>query len=232
MPPPFEHNTDFKPEPLPREDTAAGRIYTGPDGGKYPSITTVLSIVGRNEIEAWRKRIGEEKADRILFQASRRGTAVHEMAEKYINNDEGFKEGRTPDLVETFNSIRSVLDENLGTVHAVEAPLYSRHLGLAGTVDCVAEYSGQLSVIDFKTSRRRKTAPMINKYFMQESGYAVMWEERTGMPITRLVTIIAVDGSPGRPQVFIEHRDNWVNSLKYFSEKWKKEQNLSTVLYK
>ena len=124
--------------------------------------------------------------------------------------------------------MKPILDNSIGTIYSQEAPLYSNHLGLAGRVDCVAEFNGVLSIIDFKTSRKRKTPSMIKQYFMQEAGYAIMWEERTGMPITQLVTIIAVDDHP--TQIFIEHRDNWVNNLKDTIEKWKDEQSSNAVL--
>ena len=123
--------------------------------------------------------------------------------------------------------MKPILDERIGTVYAQEAPLYSDHLGLAGRVDCVAEFDGKPSIIDFKTSRKKKFPSMIKNYFMQEFGYAIMWEERTGQPITQLVTIIAVDDH--EPQVFVEHRDNWVNQLKDTKKQYD-EENSSAVL--
>ena len=99
-----------------------------------------------------------------------------------------------------------------GKVYAQEVPLYSDYLGVAGRVDCIAEFDGKLSVIDFKTSRRFKSADKINNYFQQEAFYAIAWEERTGIPITQLVTLIVVDD--GSTQVFIEHRDDWAENCK------------------
>lgn len=206
-----------------------GRKYVTPEGVNLPSITTVLSILSRAGIAAWRKRVGEEEANRISHRASSRGTKVHEIIEKYIDNDPNFKDGYTPDIIESFLVMKPTLDERIGKVYAQEAPLYSTHLGVAGRVDCVAEFDGKLSIIDFKTSRKRKTPSMIKNYFMQESGYAIMWEERTGMPITQLVTIISVDGMD-EPQIFIEHRDNWVNTLKDTIEQYNKENNTSILL--
>lgn len=191
--------------------TPTGRKYRTPDGVDLPSITTVLSILSRDSIAKWRKRVGEEEANRISYRASTRGTAVHEIIEKYIDNEENFRDGYTPDIISSFLDLKPILDSRIGKVYAQEAPLYSTHLGVAGRVDCVAEFDGKLSIIDFKTSRKPKQAKWINNYFMQESAYAIMWEERTGIPITQLVTIISVDGHA--PQVFIEHRDNWVRPL-------------------
>ena len=117
----------------------------------------------------WRKRVGEEEANRISHRASTRGTKVHEIIEKYIDNDENFRDGYTPDVLESFLIMKPILDGFIGTVYAQEAPLYSTHLGVAGRVDCVAEFDGQLSIIDFKTSRKKKKKDWINNYFMQEA---------------------------------------------------------------
>jgi len=201
--------------------TEEGRKYHTPEGIDLPSITTCLSILSRDGIAAWRKRVGEEEANRISRVASTRGTKVHEIIEKYIDNKEDYSDGYTPDIIQSLNDVRDILDNRIGTVFAQEAPLYSNHLGVAGRVDCVAEFDGALSIIDFKTSRKKKFPSMIKQYFMQESAYSIMWEERTGMPITQLVTIIAVDNH--EPQVFIEHRDNWVRPLKETIAQWNEE---------
>ena len=203
--------------------TESGRKYKTPEGIDLPSITTVLSILSRDSIAAWRKRVGEVEANKISTRASGRGTRVHEIIEKYIDNDPNFKDGYTPDIIESFNVMKPVLDGLIGKVYAQEAPLYSTHLGVAGRVDCVAEFDGQLSVIDFKTAMKKKQKSWINNYFMQEAAYAIMWEERTGQPITQLVTLISVDGMD-KPQIFVEHRDNWVNTLRNTIERYNEEQ--------
>lgn len=208
----FEHiGVDLGYDDLKSITTDKGRRYVLPDGSKFPSITTVLSILSEDGIKAWRARVGEEEANKISYRASQRGTAVHELIEKYINNDPDYQSGYTPNIVSDFLGVKSILDERIGRVYAQEVPLYSTHLGVAGRVDCVAEFDGKLSIIDFKTSRKPKKKSYIENYFMQESAYAIMWEERTGQPITQLVTIISVDGEDA--QVFIEHRDNWTQKL-------------------
>lgn len=192
--------------------TDKGRQYKTPEGINLPSITTVLSILSRDSIAKWRARVGHAEANRISHRASTRGTSVHEIIEKYINNEESFKDGYTPDIINSFLDLKPILDDRIGRVYAQEAPLYSNHLGVAGRVDCVAEFDGKLSIIDFKTSMKPKRLDWIKNYFMQESAYSIMWEERTGMPITQLVTIISVDNHD--PQIFIEHRDTWVRPLR------------------
>ena len=186
-----------------------GRTYSTPDGTKYPSITTVLSILGEDSIRAWRKRVGEEEANKISTKASGRGTAVHEIIESYLNNET--TENFMTHIKKSINNVRSILDERLGKIFGLEVPLYSAHLGLAGRVDCVAEFDGVPSIIDFKTSKRVKKKDWISSYFAQMAGYAVMWEERTGRPITNTVVIMDVDDNEA--QVFKEHRDNHINLL-------------------
>ena len=206
--------------------TDTGRQYETPEGITLPSITTVLSILSRDSIAKWRARVGEKEANRVSYRASTRGTAVHEICEQYVNNDPDYDKymainpdngemkmtKRTPDLIDSFLKIKPILDERLSLVHAQEAPLYSTHLGVAGRVDCVGVFDGKLSIIDYKTAMKPKRLDWIKNYFMQESAYAIMWEERTGMPITQLVTVISVDNH--EPQVFVEHRDNWVRPLR------------------
>jgi hypothetical protein len=208
----FNHlKIDLGYDDLTAETTDTGRKYAAPNGVSYPSVTTVLSILNEEHIQKWRARVGEEEANKISYRASTRGTAVHSIIENYINNEESFTEGFMPNIVESFKSVQPVLDNRIGSVYAQEAALYSDHLGLAGRVDCVGEFDGKPSIIDFKTSKKAKKTEWITNYFIQESAYAIMWEERTGQPITQLVTIIAVDDD--EPQVFIEHRDNWTKQL-------------------
>jgi hypothetical protein len=208
----FEHvGIDLGYDDLDCETKESGRKYSTPDGVKYPSITTVLSILSRDAIMAWRRRVGAEEANKISHRASTRGTAVHAIIEKYLNNDEDYREGYMPNIIDNFLTVKEVLDARIGKIYAQEVPLYSDYLGVAGRVDCVAEFDGKPAIIDFKTSKRLKSFEQVESYFMQEAFYAIAWEERTQIPITQLVTIISVDG--GECQVFVEHRDNWVKPL-------------------
>ena len=220
----FEHvPVDLGYKDLLAETASTGRVYNTPEGKQYPSITTVLSILSEDAIRAWRARVGAEEANKISTRASRRGTAVHLIAEKYINNEPDYKKGFTPDVLMSFKDIQPILDNRIGKVYGQELPLYSDYLGIAGRVDCIAEFDGVPSIIDFKTSRRVKTHDDIHSYFMQESAYAIMWEERTKQPIVNLVTIIAVDDNP--PLVFKEHRDNWVKPLIETITEYKRRKN-------
>jgi len=213
---------DLGYEDLEAKTTSSGRKYQTPTGKQYPSVTTVLSILSEEAIQKWRARVGAEEANKISHRAATRGTAVHEIIEKYLDNDPQFKEGYMPNIISDFMDVKQILDERVGTIYAQECPLYSDYLKIAGRVDCVAEFDGKPSIIDFKTSRKTKKKSWIENYFIQESAYAIMWEERTGMPITQLVTIISVDNEDS--QVFIEHRDNWDAKLLETIDEYKKRK--------
>ena len=207
---------------LKAQTSKKGRQYVDPDGNTYPSITTVLSILSEDSIRAWRARVGEEKANQISRIASTRGTTVHNIIEKYVANDPEYIKDEMPHNIQTFKDVQKVIDEGVTKVYQQEAPLFSKHLGLAGRVDLVGQWKGIDSIIDWKTSRKTKKKEWISNYFMQCSAYAIMWEERTGMPITQLVTIISVDNEDS--QVFIEHRDNWDTKLLETIDEYKKRK--------
>ena len=201
------------------ENGANGRRYLSPDGQKYPSITTVLGVLSKAGIAAWRARVGDEEANKISHRASTRGTAVHDIVEKYLDNEE--LPEVLPHITASLSNLKPSLSR-IGRIFAQESPLYSKHLGVAGRVDCVGEYDGVPSIIDFKTSKKIKKKEWITSYFMQAAAYAIMWEERTGMPITNLVIIMDVDNES--PCVFVEHRDNWTEKLFETIELYHKEQ--------
>ena len=201
------------------ENGANGRRYLSPEGNKYPSITTVLGVLSKAGIAAWRARVGEEEANKISHKATTRGTAVHDLVEKYLDNEE--LPEVLPHITASLSNLKPSLSR-IGRIFAQESPLYSKHLGVAGRVDCVGEYDGVPSIIDFKTSKKIKKKEWITSYFMQAAAYAIMWEERTGMPITNLVIIMDVDNES--PQIYVEHRDNWTKKLFETIELYHKEQ--------
>lgn len=206
----FIHETiDLGYEDLVATTTSKGRTYDVPDGGSYPSITTVLSLINEEAIAAWRNRVGEDEANRIGQRAASRGTMVHSIIEKYLLNES--TTDFLPHIRQSLENVRPILDKSIGKIFGLETPLYSRHLGMAGRVDCVAEFDGVPSIVDFKTSRWPKTKEKIPNYFAQMTGYAIMFEERTGMPITNTVIVMDVDNH--EPLVFKEHRDNYVDLL-------------------
>ena len=190
------------------------RVYVNASGVAYPSATTVLGVLSRDGIAAWRKRVGEEEANKISSKASTRGTKIHSLTESYLKNEdleEAYTTTKASLLdVEMFKKFKPVLD-SIGDIHCQELALYSDHLRMAGRVDCIADYNRLRAVIDFKTSSKPKKKEHISSYFMQTAAYAIMYEERTGIPVPFLVILIAVDGD--EPQVFVEKRDNWAKKL-------------------
>ena len=201
------------------------RYYVTPEGNKYPSITTVLSAYNIKEIMAWRKRVGDEEANKISRQASSRGTRIHTLCEQYLDNK--VLTFKTPLDTETFNRFKPVL-HRINNIYAQEIRMYSDHLRIAGTVDCVAEFDGKLSIIDFKTSKRLKNEEDIENYFMQVSGYAVMFEERFGIPVNRVVVAIAVDDQD--PQVFVAKRDTYISNLLNFRDLYERKSGFSIAM--
>ncbi len=196
---------------LETETVNGKRFYVTPDGKKYPSVTTVSGFASAKSIAAWRRRVGNEQANKISTQAAGRGTAVHKLCEDYLNNDPDYTKKQMPVNIESFNTIKPILDTHINNIRMQEVPLYSHYLEVGGRVDCIAEWDGKLSVIDFKTSRKIKKKEWISGYFMQCSAYAVMYEELTKLPISQIVIIISVDGE--EPQVFIERRDNYIHDF-------------------
>ncbi len=208
----FEHKPiDLGYADIEAETTSSGRVYRAPDGEKYPSITTVLSHLGAEKLAQWRQNVGDEEANRISRQASTRGTWVHSLMESYIKNEEIDTKKMMSLHKKTFTGLKKIVDSRLTEVYGQELPLYSKYLGVAGRCDLIGRFDGVPSIVDFKTSRRIKEKDEISSYFMQTCAYAIMFEERTGIPIPNLVIIMDIDSS--EPIVFKEHRDNWDKEL-------------------
>lgn len=203
--------------------TYLGRVYVTPSGFKYPSVTTVLSPYGKKALFEWRERVGAEEANRVAAKASRRGTALHKVCEKYLLNEMSSTKlaSMLPTTKELFYKIKPHIDTSIGKIYSLEQALYSDGLRIAGRVDCIAEWNGKLSIIDFKSSTRQKEKNGIANYFMQCTAYAVMFEELTGKPIEQIVVLIGTENGPG--QVFIEEKTKYYEELKkYISNHYSK----------
>ena len=202
-----------------RKTTEEGRRYFTPDGNAYPSITTVLGILSVDGIMKWRKRVGEEEANKISHQAATRGTSVHKLAEDYIDNVDDWKGKALPNNLYTFSHLKDIIDSRLNNVWFQEEYLYSDRLKCAGQVDCIAEFDGELSIIDFKTSRKPKKIEWITNYFIQASFYAAAFYERTGVPIKQGVILITVDHN--EPQVFKINTQDYLQQFLDVRQKYK-----------
>lgn len=176
---------------LERVEENGKRLYLTPSGNKYPSVTTALGYLSRKKIMEWRKRVGNEEANRIGTRAANAGTAVHNIAEKFLLNDETWKD-TMPIPLSRFNKIRPFLEKNVNEIYGIEHRMYSDQLCTAGTADLICSYNNIPTILDFKTSSRAKSEKEILSYFMQSTAYAIMVEELYGKKIEQIVILMAV----------------------------------------
>jgi len=208
----FTHVDIVKQVPnIKSSDGPKGRFYTTPNGNKYPSITTLLGAGDKTWLQEWRQSMGIEKADKEMKRAADRGTAVHLMIEKFLNNEEEPTAGQKIELVGEFNAIKVRL-RKINNIYIQEAPLYSDTLKVAGRVDCIAEYDGKLAIIDFKTSNNNKDSKMVEDYYLQTTAYALMFEEMYGIKIDQIVILMSVERG-AVPLMFKQNVDDWIEPL-------------------
>ena len=205
-------------EPITKDGS---RFYPIPGADKYyPSVTSVTSFKSAAFFKKWRNKIGENEANRITARATQRGTAFHAITEDYIKGQldlDRYLENN-PLSVRMFQSAKSTLNR-INNIHCLETFLYSHYLGLAGRVDCIAEFDGELAVIDFKTSTKEKKESYIENYFVQETAYAAMFLERTGLEVKKIVTLIATE--EGTIQIFEKYNlDDYLQLLKSYIEEF------------
>ena len=201
-----------------------GHRFYNIDGKNYPSVTTVLGIRKKEGLQKWRDAIGENVANWEMGRAARRGKSFHTLVEQYIK-------GETPSIRDVlplglFKLMKPYIDQ-IDNIHLLEAIMYSPKLTIAGQVDCVAEYNGKLSVIDFKTANKERQEDWIENYFLQTTAYAHMFEETFGKPIEQVVILLASED--GTVQTFVKNKADYEEELgkaiqnfyKYFEEKTK-----------
>ena len=186
-------------------ENESGRKYLV-DGNFYPSVTTVTGWQKRTFFAEWRKNNQAESR-----RVTKRGTNLHSVIEKYLENQELNTKEMSVDILDLFLQIKTTIDRN-DNIHALECPLFSKTIGLAGRVDCVAEYDGKLSIIDFKGSTKVKREEDIENYFTQTTAYSIMWQEKFGIPIKNVCIIISCE--TGDIQVFQRNPIHYVNQLK------------------
>ena len=193
------------------------RYYITPEGKEYPSITTVLSNRGKKGLFEWRKRVGDDVANYISGKAAKRGTAVHHMCEDYLNNvsfiEPDWWQEKQKNFLPfcLFNQLRNGVLQRINNIHAQECSLYSNKYGVAGRVDCIAEYNRVLSIIDFKTSTSERSDKYNENYYIQTAAYAEMYEERTGIPTDQIVILVVTED--GQVQEFIKSKQEYLPLL-------------------
>ena len=181
--------------------------------GVYISITTMLHKLPPDpELAKWRKDVGDDVANYAMMMGARRGNKLHSAVESYLKNEplQGMKQSYGVIAAGLFELMQPALD-NIDNIREIEQRLFSQKLEIAGTTDCVAEYDGVLSIIDFKSSTYMKNKDSITDYFIQATFYSLAWEELTGEKIEQIVIIMAAED--GQMQVFTEQRSNYIESL-------------------
>ena len=215
----FDH-VNLNLEPLERETIEGVRYYSIPEVDelvKLVSITSVTSHFNKEIFVNWRKKVGNEEADRITKAATRRGTDMHTLTEHYLKNDQELPE--VPPISEFLFKIAKGELNKINNIYALEGPLYSKELGIAGTVDCIAEYDGELAIIDFKTSKKPKPRKWIEHYFVQAMAYGCMLYEMKGIPIKKLVIIMSCEN--GECVVYEENdKEKYIKLLSKYIQKF------------
>jgi len=220
----YNHKTINLPE-IKATTTDGVRLYETPEGNKYPSITTVLSVKNKKGLFEWRKRVGDDVANYVARKAANRGTSVHHMCEDYLNNDfdeEKHKKKFLPYVL--FNQLRESVLQKIDNIYAQECGLYSDKYKVAGRVDCIAEYDGKLSIIDFKTSSKERSDGWNESYYIQASAYAEMFEERTGIEINQVAILVVTED--GVVQEFVKNKTEYLPMLTDTIKEWEEKNEM------
>lgn len=211
----FRHTFFKQPPKLVQKKIKGKRHYIDPTGSVLqkgvilPSVTTVLSLLSEDGIKAWKSRVGAEEADKVSSRALANGNELHLIIEKYLDN-KPITEFKNPVSLKLFEQAKDELHK-INNIKAQEVQLYSIKIGVAGRVDCIGEYNKVLSVIDFKSSRKKKTKSYIKSYFLQATCYALMFEELTGTKIDQIVVLVSAED--GTVNAFIENKEQYIKPL-------------------
>jgi hypothetical protein len=222
----FFRHTFFKQPPKLQQQTVSGkRHYVTPNGNKLPSVTTVLSLLSKVGIDAWKRRVGEAEAKIVSERAIANGNELHLICENYLDN-KPITQFKNETSLKLFEQMKEEL-HRINNIKAQEVQLYSEGMGVAGRVDCIAEYDGVLSVIDFKSARKKKTKSMIKSYFLQATAYSEMYKELTGEEIKQIVVMISAED--GVVKSFIENPDDYKDHLHMVIEDYQLRKEFDNV---
>jgi len=219
-------------QPITATNKDGVRLYATPEGNNYPSITTVLSVRNKKGLMEWRKRVGNDVANHVARTAANRGTKVHQMCEDYLNNMQRdfpdkwgeHKKNFLPWCM--FSQLKDQVLLNVNNIYAQEAGLYSDKYKVAGRVDCIAEYNGVPSIIDFKTSTKERKDEWNESYYIQGSAYAEMFGERTGIKISQVVILVVTED--GTVQEFVKEKYDYLDALVKTVAEWSKQNETSS----
>ncbi len=214
--------------PIKATNVDGKRLYETPDGNKYPSITTVLSLRKKEGLFEWRKRVGDDVANYVARKAATRGTKVHHMCEDYLNNDfdeEKHKKDFLPYCL--FKELKSKVLGNVDNIYAQEAGMYSDKYKVAGRADCIAHYRGVPSVMDFKTSTKERNDDWNENYYIQGTAYAEMFHARTGIEIDQVVILVVTED--GTVQEFVKDKEPYIDLLNESLAEWRNQNETPSI---
>lgn len=213
---------------LNRRNMNETRYYEVGDEVMYPSVTSVISFINREKFAGWRARVGNEEANKITKHATTRGTKLHLVLEKFLQNEDIklLDEYQSPLIQYMFNFVKPHLEERLDNIYQQETPMFSNRLCLAGTVDLICEVDGELAIVDFKTSAKEKPEEWLEDYFVQLSAYWAMFSEKTGVVPKKLVVILV--GENGDVQI-VQRRNimTYLETLKDYASRFIQYRNVT-----
>ena len=193
---------------LKRKNEGGKRVYYDEEDNRYNSVTNVVGTIDQKGLDEWRESVGYDVADYVARKAMNTGTKMHSIVESYINNEKSDESNIFAKA--HFENIKPLL-EPITNIQGLEVRLCSKNLGLAGTADCVGQYDGIPSIIDFKTSSKQKKEEWVRKYFLQTTAYAIMWEELTGEKMDQIIVLIS--GEDGSRDIFIRDKKDYIIEL-------------------
>ena len=205
----FIHNdTDLSLLPNTKGKKIEGYRFYDIDGQNYPSVTSILGIRKKDGLQKWRDSIGEDVANWEMNRAARRGKSFHKLVEQYLNNE-------TPSIRDVlplglFRLAKPYIDQ-INNIRLLEKIMVSPKLTIAGQVDCVAEYNGKLSVIDFKSANKERKEDWIENYFLQCTAYSSMYEETFGEKIEQIVVLLAAED--GTMTAYVKDPQDYIEEL-------------------
>lgn len=209
----IDYGIPLKDFELFRDDSGTKRYYVSPQGDRYMSVTSFLSLFGdKAELEKWREAVGPEEAERVSKAATTKGTAIHLACENLLLNKENPDSHLSMFDAFDFKCMKKYIEENVNKIFGIEHQMVSKKLKLAGTVDLIAEHRNKLAIIDFKTSGRLKYKEEIESYFLQAAAYAVMLFENYGLKAEELTILICVDKDV-KLHVYTEPVGKWIKKL-------------------
>ena len=206
-----------------RDDDNGPRTYKVGEK-KVPSVTTILNATQSPEkkasLDAWRERVGHQEAQRIMVDASTRGTEMHYVLEQYINGKGYFnlsKKGAQARLM-----AHRLIEDGLGTLTKV----FGSEVNLAyedqwaGSTDLVAIYDGKPSIIDFKQSNRPKKEEYIIDYYYQIAAYSLAHKKQHGEILQGFIAICTKDllfqGFKMDQSKLSEYEDKWFKKVEQY----------------